>query len=42
MSQDRLRAEIERFDPSVPIEAAWTPPCSWYTDPEIFALERRP
>ncbi len=40
MSQDRLRAEIERFDPSVPIEAAWTPPCSWYTDPEIFALER--
>ena len=40
MSQDRLRAEIERFDPSVPIEAAWTPPSSWYTDPEILALER--
>ena len=41
MSQDRLRAEIERFDPRVPIEAAWTPPSSWYTDAGFFALERR-
>ena len=36
-----LRAELERFDPTVPIERALTPPASWYTDPRIFELERR-
>ena len=35
-----LRELIEAFDPSVPIERAWTPPSGWYTSPEIFELER--
>ncbi len=34
-----VRAEIERFDASLPIEAAWTPPASWYVEPEVLALE---
>ena len=29
------------FDPTLPIEAAPTPPSAWYTDPEFFALEKR-
>ena len=33
-------AEIARFDASVPLERAATPPGSWYTDPAILALER--
>ena len=41
MDHAQLRAEIERFDPRVPIESAWTPPSSWYTAPEVFELERR-
>jgi hypothetical protein len=28
------------FSVSTPIEEAWTPPSSWYTDPQIFELER--
>ena len=35
------REEIERFDPTLPIERALTPPASWYTDARIFELERR-
>ena len=35
------RAEVERFDPSIPIEEAWTPPSSWYVAPEIYRLEQR-
>jgi choline monooxygenase len=35
-------ADIARdFDPEIPVERAWTPPASWYTDPELFELERR-
>jgi nitrite reductase/ring-hydroxylating ferredoxin subunit len=37
----RLSEEIDRFDPRVPIESAWTPPSSWYTAPDIHALECR-
>ena len=29
-----------RFDPAVPLEAAWLPPKSWYNDPGFFDLER--
>lgn len=38
---DYLRREIARFDPEVPIERAWMPPASWYTDPEFLAIEER-
>lgn len=36
-----LRDEINRFDPDIPIDRAWMPPSTWYTDPELFALEKR-
>jgi len=35
-----LRDEIARFDASVPIERAFTPPASWYVMPEFLAHER--
>jgi choline monooxygenase len=35
-----LRGELARFDPSVPIERAYTPPASWYVMPEFLAHER--
>jgi choline monooxygenase len=37
----RLKREVERFDPTIPIEAAQTPPAAWYRDPGIYELERR-
>ena len=36
-----LSSAVEAFDPDVPIERAWTPPASWYTSAELFALEQR-
>jgi choline monooxygenase len=30
-----------QFDPSIPVEAAATPPALWYTDPRVLELERR-
>ena len=36
-----LKPEIDRFDPSAPLEGAWTPPASWYTDPRFLDHERR-
>jgi choline monooxygenase len=36
-----LRDVVARFDPSIPIERASTPPSAWYTDPTLYALERR-
>jgi choline monooxygenase len=36
-----LRDLVARFDPSIPIERASTPPAGWYTDPAIYELERR-
>ena len=35
-----LRAELARFDPTLPIARAVTPPSSWYADPAFYALER--
>jgi len=40
MSADRLQRELSRFDASLPIESAWTPPASWYQEPEFLRLER--
>jgi choline monooxygenase len=40
MMPGHLAAELSRFDPSLPIERAWTPPASWYLRPEFLALER--
>jgi len=34
-----LLEEVRRFDPNVPLEAAWLPPKSWYTDRRFFDLE---
>ena len=39
-TQVDLRAEIERFDPHLPIDAATPPPASWYIDPAFLELER--
>jgi len=41
MEAQALRAEIERFDPGIPIEKAWTPPAAWYTSRDVAELERR-
>ncbi len=38
--QDSIRSELSRFDPSLPIERAFTPPASWYVRPEFLELER--
>jgi choline monooxygenase len=35
-----LRAEVDGFDPRIPIERAHTPPVSWYTAPEFDRLDR--
>jgi len=35
-----LRDEVNRFDASVPLEAAWLPPASWYNDARFYELER--
>lgn len=34
-----LARELDRFDPAAPIEVAATPPSSWYTAAQFFALE---
>ncbi len=36
-----LQSQLAAFDAELPIERAWTPPSSWYTSPELYALERR-
>lgn len=40
MAPESVRAELSRFDPSLPIESAWTPPASWYLSPAILEHER--
>lgn len=35
-----LAGELSRFDPSLPIERAYTPPASWYVNPGFLDLER--
>lgn len=41
MDLGRLRRIIESYDPLARLEEAWTPPASWYVDPDVFVLERR-
>lgn len=36
---DRLRREIDSFDPRIPLDEAHTPPSSWYTDPMFLDVE---
>lgn len=36
-----LRALVEGYDASAPLERAWTIPASWYVDPRIAELENR-
>jgi choline monooxygenase len=36
-----LRDLALAFDPSDPIERAWTPPAGWYYDAELYELEHR-
>jgi choline monooxygenase len=36
-----LRELITNYNPNSPLAEASTPPSTWYTDPGIFALERR-
>lgn len=40
MSSDWLDDQLNGFDPTVPIEAAWLPPSSWYTERAVFEVER--
>src|SRR5512147_1287955 len=35
-----LREEVARFDATVPLDAAWLPPSSWYNDARFYELER--
>lgn len=35
----KARRLVQEFDPGIPIEESWTPPSSWYTDPDFYALE---
>ena len=41
MDAAQARRELKRFDASLPVEAAHTPPASWYTEPFFYELERR-
>lgn len=39
---DRSLEEIlDLYDPSSPLEEAWTIPAPWYTDPRVYELEKR-
>ncbi len=38
---DSLRDKITAFDPELPLERASTVPAAWYTDADVYALERR-
>ncbi|XP_070543827.1 uncharacterized protein [Ptychodera flava] len=40
VDQQELREMVHRYDPSVPIERAITPPSSWYTSPAMYKLEK--
>jgi choline monooxygenase len=41
MTVEAFDSELERFDPGIAIEAARTPPSSWYLAPEFLRQERR-
>jgi len=36
-----VQAEVSRWDPSLSVDYATTPPSSWFTDPEFYQLERQ-
>jgi choline monooxygenase len=36
-----LREKLAAFDPEMPLERAHTIPAAWYTDADVYALERR-
>ena len=38
--REMVKREIDRFDPSVPIEKAYTPPSTWYTNKHFFDEEK--
>ncbi|MFT7465291.1 MAG: choline monooxygenase [Pseudohongiellaceae bacterium] len=40
MDHHALAAEVQRFDSSLPIERALTPPSSWYQGQDFFELDR--
>ncbi|HET9481195.1 MAG TPA: Rieske 2Fe-2S domain-containing protein, partial [Candidatus Polarisedimenticolia bacterium] len=40
-TEPTLRRVVESYDPSAPLERAWTIPSSWYTDSRIAELEAR-
>jgi choline monooxygenase len=40
MTDPALKQAILEFDPTVPVERAWTPPASWYREPAVAELER--
>ena len=37
----QLVSELERFDPTLPIEKSWMPPSSWYTQTSFLEIERQ-
>ncbi|KAG8376410.1 hypothetical protein BUALT_Bualt09G0060600 [Buddleja alternifolia] len=39
INHGKLRKMVREFDPKIAIEEAWTPPSSWYTDPDFYSLE---
>ena len=40
MDRPALKREVERFDPTLPLSHARTPPATWYTDPAFLRLEQ--
>jgi len=40
MATSWLDEQLDGFDPAVPIEAAWLPPSSWYTERGVYEVER--
>lgn len=40
MNRTHLSDLLGGFDPSLPIERAWTPPASWFNSPEFYAFEQ--
>jgi choline monooxygenase len=41
MNHQELQRQVACFDPDIPVERSWTPPASWYTEPELARLENR-
>ena len=41
MRESWLDNQLNAFDADLPIEEAWLPPSSWYTDESVYVIERR-